>query len=118
MPEWWSFAATERDRHVLLADLSREVNFLSRILTAHDLQSTGEELQCTLLVPEESHLRPFDKVRRRRSWARFRRPEGTRADGLMIVVRHNEDLGFGVVVRRGGGRRHGADRRRRTAGNA
>ena len=64
MPEWWSLASTERDGHIVFANLPREVNFLPSVLSAHDLESAGEEFQCTLFGAEESHLAAFDEVSR------------------------------------------------------
>ena len=62
MPEWWSFAAAKGDGDVIVPYLPHEVDFLPNIFSLHDLEPPREELQCTLLSTEESHLGTLDEV--------------------------------------------------------
>ena len=62
MPEWWSFATAKGDGDVSVPHLPHEMDFLPNVFSLHDLEPPREELQCTLLSTEESHLRTLDEV--------------------------------------------------------
>src|SRR5262245_27585660 len=48
MSKRWTFAASEGDGQVGVADLSREVDLLPSILALNDLEPSGKEFECTL----------------------------------------------------------------------